>query len=563
MNEELQKIVTYMKELYSQAEQKESHYVAKKEEIMLPVSDGSRLKTTIWYPNDIACAPAVLVRSCYPDSRVIQETDAEEFCKRGFIFILQWCRGIGGSEGVWEPNVNDRKDGLDTLEWLNSQEFIESIGYWGNSYLAYTGWCMADAVPDKVKCMYLGVYGTNRYISAYKDGMFRQDILTSWAQGNAGIPIEADLLESYSFRPQIKVDRELWKADLEWYRTWISNTDGDSDYWNSGLWGRLKETPSKMKIPVCMWEGWYDHHLGSAVATYMNLSEEAKAHSVFRIGPWNHSHQPAITHQSVKNLADDSVQAPLSWFTQILKDKELPGGRVETYVIGADRWETWKTLPVPAEDSKVFYLSSKAAAGKEYGMSGKTGGKEGRATYVYDPLNPVMSRGCESAFSTQTAVGSMEQPPCGFREDVISFVSETVEEAFEINGEIQVKLFVSTDAEDTAFTAKVMEIFEDGTAVNIRGSITTLAYRNGAAARGTYKPDSVVEITVSMWDIAWLVQKGSRLRVDISSSDFPQYSVHSNYPGVWALQEKTKKANQTIYFGGAYPSRIELPCVRL
>ena len=131
----------------------------------------------------------------------------------------------------------------------------------------------------------------------------------------------------------------------------------------------------------------------------------------------------------------------------------------------------------------------------------------------------------------------------------------------EIEGKIRVHLFVSSDAEDTAFSAKLMEVFENGEAVNIRGSITTLAYRNGADHRGSYTPGEIVDINIEMWDVAWKLRKGSRLRLDISSSDFPQYSVHSNYPGIWSEQSETKVAQQTVYFGKNYPSKVILPVV--
>ena len=143
---------------------------------------------------------------------------------------------------------------------------------------------MADAVPEKVKTMYLGVYGCDRHTSAYKDGLFRQDILTAWAMGNAGVPVEAPLLESCAYRPQTEVDEKVWGVHLDWYRDWITNTDRDSAYWSDGFWKELKEIPGKVKIPVFIREGWYDHHLGSAIVTYESLSEEAKKHSVIQIG---------------------------------------------------------------------------------------------------------------------------------------------------------------------------------------------------------------------------------------------------------------------------------------
>lgn len=109
-----------------------------------------------------------------------------------------------------------------------------------------------------------------------------------------------------------------------------------------------------MKIPVFIREGWYDHHLGSAIVTYADLSEESRKHSVFQIGPWNHGYSPAVTGQPLENLGDDSVQSPLDWFEQLLIKKEMPEKVVYTYCIGADKWEKWNQFSVPAAGKKNY-----------------------------------------------------------------------------------------------------------------------------------------------------------------------------------------------------------------
>ena len=121
------------------------------------------------------------------------------------------------------------------------------------------------------------------------------------------------------------------------------------------------------------------------------------------------------------------------------------------------------------------------------------------------------------------------------------------------------RLYVASDAPDTAFSAKVMEVFPDGSAYNIRGSITTLAYRGHSGRRQDYTPGQIVEVEIDMWEIVWLIKAGSRLRVDISSSDFPQYAVHPNREGPWSLHGETDAANQTVYGGREYPSAVILP----
>lgn len=558
MEESKIKKADYIHSLYTRLDIPCIHKIGDIREIFLPMRDGVYLKTDVHFPREVKRAPVILMRCCYTDMERELQVHAQEYCKRGYIFIIQWCRGVGGSQGVWEPNINERADGIDTVNWIVTQDFAESIGYWGDSYLAYTGWCMADQLAGKVASMYLGVYGTDRYTSAYKDGLFRQDILTAWAMENAGVVIEADYLESCKYKPQMEVDEKLWGVKLPWYRDWICNENRESDYWSSGLWKELASIPSKVTIPIFIREGWYDHHLGSALVSYENLSGEAKEHSVLQVGPWKHQYEIAVTGHNISDLEDDSVSSPFLWFEQTLKRKELPEKKISFYVVGDNKWKEMKGYPIIGLNIKKFYLNAVRKAPGALSLKDEAG-EESKVEYEYEPENPVLSYGAESLFRTLENVGSLEQPECGYRDDVISFVSAPVEEELYICGRINVRLYVSSDAKDTAFTAKVSEVFADGKTVNIRGSITTLAYRNNASSAMKYEPGSVAEVNLEMWDIAWKFQKGSSIRLDISSSDFPQYAAHSNYEGNWAKCEKTKKARQNIYMGENYPSVIELP----
>ena len=551
----MQEYLNHFKTLFDQVPLPVTVTDVRREEVMLPCVDGVHLRTQYFLPEGICPAPTVVMRSCYPHQEPLLVMEAEEYAKRGFGFVLQWCRGTGGSEGEWEPNVHDRADGLCLMKALQQDERIGPIGYLGDSYLAFTGWVMADAVPEKVKTMILGVYGCDRHTSAYKDGLFRQDILTAWAMGNAGRKVDADYMESAAYRPQVEVDEALWGGRLSWYRDWITNTDLDSEYWSSGFWKELRDIPGKIRIPLFIKEGWYDHHLGSALNTYYHLlSKESKTHTTVQIGPWNHGYRPAVTHQDLSNLKDDSVETPMLWFDRILRKGELPEAAVRQYVIGADCWREYKVEDAPAVETVRFWLGDASLA--EAPMQA-----DGNVSYVYDPADPVLSFGAESLFSTMSKVGSLEQPEPDWRPDVKTFLSAPLANPLEIHGSINVKLFVQTDVEDTSFTAKLMEVFPDGKAVNIRGSITTLAYRNGRPKRGTYTPGEIVEINIQMWDVAWKTQAGSRLRLDVSSSDFPQYAVHPNYPGIWSMIKETRTANETVWFGAEHPSCVELPVI--
>ncbi|MDO4284148.1 MAG: CocE/NonD family hydrolase [Eubacteriales bacterium] len=540
---------------------------AEVEEIDLPMSDGIRLKTYIYRPcikksaaKDLSY-PVILQRSPYFHGMDSYRLHGRNLARRGFVYIIQSCRGTGESGGEWTPNINERRDGLETLEWLQGEAWVRNVGYWGDSYLALTGWCMADKVPDKVKGMYLGVYGTDRFTSAYCKGAFRHDVLTSWAMENAGFPVTADYEESCRYRPQIEVDEKLWGKKIPWYRDWITAVEETDPYWQQGFWKMLRDIPEKVQIPLLITEGWYDHHLGSALKSYEMLNDSVRGKSTLRVGCWNHFSMNCLEWGTPRNLENSEVKSMTDWFRTLLVEDRIPEKKAQIYIIGRDEWRELDAWPMPVGECKKYYLNTEKYAEKqrEGTLELQKENCSGECSYLYDPENPTRSLGAEAMLKSIEKVGSRYQPPIGERADVLSFVSDIVEDSFVIGGKIRVSLQVSSDCEDTAFTAKLMEVDKDGRTVNIRSSITTIAADHPGDA---YVPGTPTEVVVEMWDIAWEVQKGSRLRLDISSSDFPQYSIHSNYAGLWSKQDKSRTAKQTIYCNGAGSSYIELPILQ-
>lgn len=553
-------------------------------EEMMMMPDGQALRTIIYRPKKSVPVPVIIMRTCYPENDGVYRAMAEEYCKRGFAFVYQYCRGTGGSEGIWEPNVNERADGSEMLQRICSRPWVKNAGYLGCSYLALTGWVVADILPEKVKTMYLTHYGTFRHTSAYMDGLFRHDVLTSWAMDNAGFNVSADYIKSCRHMPHAETDEKLWGQRLEWYRQWIASPDRNSAYWNSGFWGILKSIPGKVKVPVCIGEGWYDHHLGSAIETYKALSEECREKSRFFIGAWEHGFNLKLEgHTDGKKFKNNDNVRAFEWFYRILVKNETPKGQIDTYIIGHNRWYSREKYDIDSQKNLKLYLGKSAGNNSEQNCNGKKcfGAEAGKlsgfgqknvmglyrekpetaqkAVYVYEPENPVITHGAESLLKTNQEQGSLLQPPAGYRDDVISFISEPFDKEVTVLGKIKVNLEVSSDAEDTAFAVKVMEVMPDGRAYNMRTGITTLAYLGGRDERTVYSPGQKVTAVIDMWDLAWKIQKGSRLRIDVTSSDFPQYAVHSNFAGIWSEQERNKKAVQTIYFGGENASCIKLP----
>lgn len=535
------------------------------------------LVTEIYLPKGKRPCPVIITRTPYVHKKERKDDNeqARNYARRGIGFIQQSCRGTGGSEGTYTPNIYEREDGLALVNWVANQKWCESIGLFGISYTALTCWIIADSLPDKVKGIYLEHYGIDRHLSAYKDGLFRQDILTSWAIDNASEIKEKPSRDKdepyynqYRFMPQVEMDVKMLGAELSWYRDWITHVDYTDPYWSMGVWGQLKSNPSKIQVPMTIVAGLFDHHLEGTVLGYELLPDSTKQNSRLILGAWDHFYQitPDV-HKPLHARDINTANDQFNWFYQLLVNNNVPKGDIQMYFIGADKWITQNSWPIKPESEASFFLTGRTNENnaKAYTLSStneNTG--DSKLSFVYNPENPVLSVGGETLFASSGRRGSRIQPEIGYRDDVLFFLSEPMKESLAIAGPIKAIIYMSSDAEDTSITFKVSEVFPDGSAYNIRTGITTLAYRNDRLGnRKTYNANEVVALEIETLPVTWEVKKGNKLRIDITSSDFPEYSVHSNYAGIWSYQTKTKIANQTIFLGKEYPSRIIIPYLGL
>jgi putative CocE/NonD family hydrolase len=538
--------------------------------ISVQMRDGASLHTRIYKPRGEGAWPVILIRNPYPNLDAFLNTTAIIFNEYGYVVVVQDCRGTGDSEGEWAPFLNERSDGLDTLTWIIRQPWMNGkIGTYGHSYLTAAQWAMADQLPQEVKTMVLSGFTTERYRQNYMNGMFRQDVYTGWALDNAGVePLYPDdvFQRAAQAKPHLEMDVQVFGAQLPWYRNWIQNSSPVDDYWSKGFWAQLREIPAKVQIPVLMVDGWFDQHVDGMIRDYGKLPLATRETSRFILGPWVHSLTATGDMEfpdNERNLLADA----LLWFDHQLQGMDYPlaKGIVETYVVGEGRWREWPGWP-DFQSKQTWYLSGTTSNGLRLAEQSDAAVEE--VMFVYDPHNPVPTRGGAgllrylSGAEDAAPPSSVLQMPPGARGDVISFLTEPLDEALCMVGSIVVDLYVSSDVQDTSFSVVLMEALSDGTAVNIRDGITSLSYRNGAVRPVSYKPGSIVHVEISLWPIAWTLRKGSQLRLDISSSNFPAYHAHANMAGPWAEQTESRIARQHIHFGGHYPSRISIPFER-
>ncbi|MFH0842654.1 MAG: CocE/NonD family hydrolase [Bacteroidota bacterium] len=545
-------------------------------EEMIEGGDGFKLVTKIYLPEGEGPWPVVMTRTPYAFGKTEGDNlfQGRTYARQGLGYVQQYCRGKGGSEGFYLPYEYEREDGLTLVNWLAAQEWCKTIGIFGSSYTAFTGWIIADKLPEKVKGLYLQHYGVDRHISVYKDGLFRQDIMSGWAIDNAEENIvrpvkdrENPYYENYRYMPQIEMDVNMLGAELPWYRDWITHTDYKDQYWNQSYWYYLKKIPGKVKIPVTVVAGLYDHHLEGTLLAYTRLKKKTRTQSRLILGSWNHSFQITPTQHNPQHAKDLVInEDQFNWLYSVVAKNIVPEGNVQVYFIEEDRWLTFDTWPVKSENNKTYYFTGTRNSRnlKAYVLSSVNRTETEEIKYVYDPENPVISNGGETLFTSASKRGSKLQKEIGYRNDVISFVTEPLIHNLTLAGRITVKLNVSTDVDDTCFAFTVSEIMPDGSTYNIRSGITTLAYRNNPLGnRQAYIPNSIEEITIITLPVTWNIKAGNALRVDITSSNFPEYAIHSNYAGIWSLQTRTQTANQIIYTGGEYKSSISFPTIEI
>ena len=533
-------------------------------EEMVRGGDTVRLLTRIYLPEGPGPHPVVVTRTPYVyGGRGDNIALAREYARRGIGYIQQDCRGKGGSGGFFRPNVDERADGIALYAWLAEQPWCGDIGIFGTSYTALTGWIVADSLPDKVKAMYLSHYGVDRHVSCFRAGLFREDIMSGWAIDNAeedivrpprqpGQPAGENYYDFYLYRPQVEADEAILGQKLQYYRDWITHTDYTDPYWNTGVWADLKSASRAVSVPVTIVAGQFDHHEEGTLLGFERLPEEVRALSRLILGAWNHSFQPTPTHVLHEHARDFNTTADqFEWFYRILVRKETPQQEILAYAIERDEWLKLDGWPLKIKKYRDLYLSAKQK-GDKWNILSLTDRKARKAKvgYTYDPDDPVYAVGGETLFTSSQRRGSRVQPEAGWRDDVLSFVSEPLTEDLTIAGEVKVRLEVSSDVDDTAFAFTLSEVTPDGAAYNMRTSITTLGYRKDLLGkRQAYRRGKKVRIEIVALPVVWTVRAGNSLRLDVKSSNFPEYAVHPNKAGVWAEQADAEIAHQTIYTG--------------
>jgi putative CocE/NonD family hydrolase len=568
--------------------------------IPLMLRDGTITYADVYRPDASGEFPGLLQRTPYDKSSPGSKTsslDAIGAAMRGYAVVIQDVRGRFSSDGEFYTFVNEADDGYDSVEWLAAQPWCSGkVGMYGSSYVGATQWLASKARPPSLVCIAPGVTASDYHEGwTWQGGAFELGFNLSWTIGGLAtanwdnlskrlflhsrqldVLIEAkdNLTAGFSHLPM----REL--SDLEgglapYYYDWLDHPEYD-DYWKSVC---IEESHPEIDVPAFNYGGWYDIFLGGTIRNFTRMrevgaTEAARLGQKLVLGPWVHGGTPTSLAGEVNFGTRAAAQAQdlpgqlLAYYDYWLRgeDNGVPDDKpVSIFVMGENVWRSEDAWPLERAQVVDYYLHSQGKANTLNGngsLSPEPPREEPPDVYVYNPIDPVPTRGgplcCDPGF---VPPGAYDQRAIETRADVLVYTTPPLENYMEVTGPIIVTLFASSSAPDTDFTAKLVDVEPSGYARNLTEGIIRARSRKPRAPASLIEPGTVYEYEIDLWATSNLFKKGHRVRLEVSSSNFPRFDRNTNTGGPIGADTGFVSALQTVFHTSGRPSRIALPIV--
>ena len=566
----------------------ERYEIQMERDAVVRMRDGVILRADVFRPVTDGRFPVLLQRTPY--NKANYNANGAPFAiraaSRGYAVVLQDVRGRFASDGEWYPFRHEVEDGYDTVEWAAAQPWSNGkVGMFGWSYLGVTQFSAAMAQPPHLVCLFPVVAACDYHEEwTWRAGAFQQFFNQSWA----GFRLAPDTMDRRVKKSANAMNwvRKLPLADYPFFETgsvrdlapyyfdWLAHPDYD-DYWRQ--WA-VSERFGSIQVPAWHVGGWYDIFLNGTLRNYAGIkanggSEAARRGQRLTIGPWYHD--AASFRDGMAGEADFGPPARsneedqmLRWFDYMLKGlangvaEEKP---VRIFVMGENVWREEDDWPLARACETRFHLHSNGGANSLRGdgvLSEAPPGAEPPDTFAYDPADPVPTRGGGNCCDhDHLAPGVYDQRPAELRQDVLVYSTVPLAEDTEVTGPVHAELFVSSSVVDTDFTAKLVDVFPDGFARNVADGILRLRYRASRLRAELMRPGQIYRISVDLWATANVFLKGHRIRLEISSSNFPRYDRNLNTGEDIGSATRAVPANQTVYHDQDRPSALILPIV--
>ena len=568
-------------------------------DLMVPMRDGVRLATDLYMPAGASergdALPVVLIRLPYNKQayRGGAVGPAEFFAGQGYAVVVQDVRGKYASEGDYLLSAADREDGYDAVEWAATQPWSNGrVGTFGCSYLGENQTQLmtqrhpahAAAIPLAAGGAVGSAGGRYGYFGIFEGGAFGLSASFGWFRGNGrkrpggapAPPVEA--FAALRELPTIDLMRRYGPPDRDTDWEEIMSTPLADEWWDQ--LGYLRDD-DRFDTPALHVNSWYDLGANETIQQWRMMRDQAVsdrggAHQYVILSPTTHCmSERATQHTVVGDIDFGDARLPywslyLAWFDYWLRGDEngiteIP--KVHYYVMGRNEWAAADAWPPPGAEATRLYLRGGGEANSRFGdgtLSAEPPGDEPPDAYVYDPADPVPSRGGSVCCTGNPAdqPGAYDQSDIEEREDVLVYTGDPVGEAgLEIAGPLEARLHVSSSAPDTDFTVKLLDVHPDGRSINIVEGIQRARYRDGYEAPAMMEAGEVYEVRVDLHSVAHWFAPGHRVRIEVSSSNFPRFDRNLNTGGNNYDETEWEIAENTIHHAGAHASHIVLPIV--
>ena len=585
------------------------------QKIMMPMRDGIRLATDIYRPKTDEKVPVIFSRTPYNfnswgdgEQRTRTAQRAYEAVKRGYAYVVQNERGRYYSEGEWDILGVPLTDGYDAFTWMKNQSWSNGkIGTLGCSSTAE--WQMAVAALDHPSHAAMVPQGFGAGVGRVGDfmeqgnwyrGGVEQMLFFSWLYGvehdkfKPRIPqgaTQEDLIRISRFydlapeNPRVDMAKALSHLPIQ---DILKNIDGKKevfdkmvrrkpnhpDWYTSGLYHDNMD----FGVPSFWFASWYDVSISPNLALFNHVRKNAKDEEIrdnqyLVIAPTLHCRYTRATENTIvgeRNIGDARLnydEQIYAWFDMWLKgesnDFKTKTPRVQYYTMGSNKWQASESWP--PEDSKMvtYYLSSNGSANSAFGDGQLTTQQpmvDSPDSFSYDPMNPVKSYG-GNVCCTGNAVqgGAFDQRVMETRNDILVYTTDVLEAGVEVSGSIESTLYISSDVKDTDFTIKLIDVYPDGTAYNLDETIQRVRYREGYDKEVFMENGNVYKVNLTPMSTSNYFEKGHRIRVEISSSNFPRFARNLNTGGNNFDESKGLVAHNKVHHSSEYPSQIKLP----
>lgn len=550
--------------------------------------DGIVLRADVWRPDDDAPHPALLQRSPYGKSPgrvsiVDAGLDPLRAVEEGYAVVVQDTRGRFESDGVFDPFRCEGADGADTIDWIAVQPWSNgSVGMYGGSYFGATQLLAAAQAPPALRAITPVVTASEYYDGwTYQGGAFQLGFVLFWTL-SALAPAEI-LRHPEPERPRLQAllgelladpwttYRRLPLDDLDgleelvpYYREWLDH-DLRDDWWRQTA---PNERYGSVTVPALHVGGWYDIFAAGTIENFTRLradagTEAARQGQRLFIGPWSHASYGDTIGElefgpSASWDAFDPTAWHLRWFDEQLRGEAASSAPVHIFLMGANTWLQETEWPPTGVGPQDWHLHSREA------LSRTPPGNEQPDGFTYDPADPVPTHGGATlipGFLVGLRTGALDQREVELRPDVLVYTSGPLERDLDVIGMVEAALHVSTSGADTDFTAKLVDVHPDGRAYLICDGIRALRHRDSLDRVSPVTPGEIYELRVALGPTANRFHRGHRLRLEVSSSNFPRFARNPNngVAPTKATQADLTRARQTVHHDADHPSRLVLP----